>query len=474
MDPTKFYSDLKLKKNRVFNVKNLRKDIEFIKTSVADLGYAYAAVQYDLKPNKKTAKVDVILNVAPGKKVYINDVFISGNSKTLDRVIRRNVYLAHGDLFSLTDFKDSKNKLQRSGLYETVEISKKRISDDKMDLIVKVSEALSSSLTIGGGFGSYDGLSVQLGLNDKNIFGSGKTLGFDIDTSDRRMDARVFVKEPAVNDSKYSAEFDIHSRDTEIEYSSNNYTLDKKVVGFLVGAGTEINRNTRVGLKYKLDQVTEKYTDDDLTDSYDPFLYRSNEDYILSSITPYINYNSTDDFNFPREGIKAKTSLEYAGIGGDARFIKSLSSFAYYYSLQDQFELDWVLKYKTQVKYLIDTGKVTPGDSFYLGGPRSLRGFRSYAFGPDDDSNDPELKQTMTNSAEMTMPLLSEKTRIGIFFDYGMIGEDSFTDTQRMSTGALFQWLSPFGPVQFIFAEAINDKPGDDLASFEFQMGASF
>lgn len=474
LDPKKLYPKLKIKKNRVFNIQNLRKDIEYIKTEVADLGYAFAIVKYDLKKDKKNSKVDIIFNVIPGKKVYINDVFISGNARTLDRVIRRHVYMAPGDLFSLSDFTDSKNKLNRSGLFETVDISKKRVSDTEMDLIVKVKEAPTSSLTLGGGFGSYDGMSINAGINDKNIFGSGKTLGFDIDTSERKLDFRVFVKEPAVNDSKYSAEIDIHSRDTEIVRTTNNYTLDKKVIGFMAGVGTELSRNTRFGANYKLDQITEEYTDDDTTDSYDPFLYRSNEDYILSSLTPYIKYNSTDNYNFPTSGIKARTSLEYAGIGGDAKFIKSLSEFSYYHSLQETFEMDWVFKYKTKLSYLVDTGKISPGDSFYLGGPRSLRGYKSFAFGPDDDSTDPALKQSISNSLEMTIPLFSEKTRIGFFYDYGMIGESSFTEIKRSSAGALFQWLSPMGPIQFIFAEALDSEPDDDLSSFEFQLGASF
>lgn len=474
LDPEKLYPNLKIKKDRVFNVKNLRKDIDYIKTSVADLGYAFAIVKYDLKKDTKSSKVDIVFNVIPGKKVHINDVFISGNGRTLDRVIRRNIYLAPGDLFSLSDFTDSKNKLQRSGLFEAVDISKKRVSDTKMDLIVKVKEAATSSITFGGGFGSYDGVSLNAGLNDKNIFGSGKTLGLSVDTSKKRSDVSIFIKEPAVKDSKYDATFDIHSNTSEIEYSSKNYSMDKKVSGFSLGVGTELARNTRVGITYRFDKIKETYVDDDTTDDYNPFLFKTDEDYLSSSITPSINYNSTNDFNFPTAGIKASSSLEYAGVGGDAKYIKSISSFKYYYSLEDAYELNWVLKYKGTLKYLVDSGKITQGDSFYLGGRKSLRGYKSYAFGPDDDSLDPAMKQTISNSFEISLPLFTEKTRWGLFYDYGMIGESTFTEIKRSSAGALFEWISPLGPIQFIFAEALDAKTGDQTASFEFALGASF
>ena len=474
LDPKILYPDLKSKKGRVFNITKLRKDIEFIKTSVADLGYAFTVVNYKFNKDQKNSKVDLVFNVIPGKKVYINDVFISGNGRTLDRVIRRNVYLAPGDLFNLTDFKDSNNKLKRSGYFDTVEISQKRVSEDKMDLLVKVKEAPTGQITLGGGFGSYDGFSVTAGLNDKNVFGSGKTLGVDVETSKRSSDISIYLKEPSINDGKYDATFDIHNNTNEIEYSSKKYTLDKKVTGFTAGIGTELFRDTRVGMTYRLDKITETYHDDDLTDSYDPFVFKKNQDYILSSLTPYISFNNTNDYYFPTEGMKARTSLEYAGVGGDAKYIKSISNFSFFHTLEDRFELDWVFKYKASLKYLIDTGKISQGDSFYLGGTKSLRGYKSYAFGPDDDSSDPAMKQTISNSVELSFPLFSRKTRWAVFYDYGMIGEDNFSDIKRSSTGSLFEWISPMGPMQFIFAQALDAEDGDQTSSFEFSLGSSF
>ncbi|MGE0051987.1 MAG: outer membrane protein assembly factor BamA, partial [Arcobacter sp.] len=141
VDPATIYPELKLIVGNTFNIKKLRQDQDYIKTQVANQGYAFADVRFDLKKNEKEQKVDVVFNVIPGKKVYINDVKISGNNRTLDRVIRRDVYLAPGDLYNLTDFKDSTNKLKRSRFFEDVQIEEKRVSDTKMDIVVKVTEA---------------------------------------------------------------------------------------------------------------------------------------------------------------------------------------------------------------------------------------------------------------------------------------------------------------------------------------------
>ncbi|MFY9070945.1 outer membrane protein assembly factor BamA, partial [Aliarcobacter butzleri] len=468
---------------RTFNIKKLREDQDYIKTQVADQGYAYAEVKFDLKKNEETKLVDVIFSVVPGKKVYINDVKISGNTRTLDRVVRRNVYLAPGDLYNLTDFKDSTNKLKRSRFFDDVKIEEKRISDDKMDIIVKVTEAATGSLMLGGGYGSYDKFMVSGSISDVNVFGSGLALGLSTDMSARSNRFELSLKNPAIRDSDYNGEVEIHSTKYEIDRSS--YDSDVETKGFSVAVGKEIVRNLYAGTRYKLDFVSENYDySSDFMNTYNAqsadFKTRNrlftNQDYINSSITPYLNYDNTDDYYFPREGFRATTSLEYAGVGGDSKYVKSTSSLKYFYSLEDLAELDWVLRLKTQVRMLFDNGQINQGDSLYLGGPKTLRGYKSYAF-PKNDSGyytDP-YKNLWANSAEMSFPLVpSAKMRWGVFYDYGMIGQDSFSDIERSSTGLLLEWVSPMGPLQLIFARALDDKPGDDTSSFEFSFGASF
>ncbi len=208
-----------------------------------------------------------------------------------------------------------------------------------MDLIVNVKETSTGNIILGGGYGSYDGFLITAGIKDQNVFGSGKAVGVKVDYSSHKQDIDLFLKEPSINDSKYNGSINIYSKTREIEYSSPDYSFEKKTIGFAIGAGTEIFRNTFAGLVYKLETIEETYNDESTTDSYNPFDYKTNEDYILSSLKPYISYDSTDDHNFPRNGTKASTSLEFAGIGGDAKFTKSYSRYKYFHSLKKEYEL---------------------------------------------------------------------------------------------------------------------------------------
>ena len=345
-----------------------------------------------------------------------------------------------------------------------------------MDIVVRVTEAATGSIMLGGGYGSYDKVMVSGSVSDKNIFGSGLSLGMSADISANSSDFTLSLKNPAINDSNYNGEVEIHNSDTDIDRTYYDSTIATK--GFSVSLGRQLFRDFYAGAKYKLDFVSEdyEYNDSFVYDSTLGSKYEDN-DYVSSSITPYINFDNTDDFYNPREGVKAGTSLEYAGVGGDSQYYKSSSYAKYFYSLEDLTELDWILRLKTQMKVLVDNGQINQGDSLYLGGAKSLRGYSSYAFPQNETGenlNNP-YKQMWANSVEMSFPLIpSAKMRWGLFYDYGMIGADSFSEIQRSGTGALLEWISPMGPLQLIFAHALDAEAGDDTSSFEFSLGSSF
>ena len=473
VDAKDIYPELDLIIGNTFNIKKLRRDQAYIKTQVANKGYAYAEVKFDVKKDTENSKVDIVYNVIPGKKVYINDVKISGNARTLDRVIRRDVYLAPGDLYNETDFTDTKSKLGRSSYFETVKVEQKRVTEDKIDILIEVVEAATGALTLGGGYGSYDKIMVSGSVKDSNVFGSGLGVGISADLSANSSEFSLNLSNPSINDSKFNGDIEAHNSDNEI--TRTVYDLDKNTKGFSVGVGREIFRNLRGGLRYKLDFIKEEYTyDDDSTVPEDSRF--KNADYISSSLTPYLSFDNTDNYQLPREGIKAGTSLEYAGVGGDSRYLKSTSYFKYFNSLNDYAELDWIFRFRTKVSALIDNGQINQGDSLYLGGVKSLRGYSSYAFPSNTDGYVTEpYKRSWANSIEMSFPLIpNAKMRWALFYDYGMIGEDNFSDIARSSTGAVLEWISPLGPLQLVFAKALDAKADDDTSTFEFSLGSSF
>ena len=464
LNPDTLYSELKLEKDDIFNIKHLRNDQQYIKTQVANKGYAFTQVKYDIKKNADNKTTDIIYNVIPGDKVYINDVIVSGNSRTLDRVIRRNIYLAPDDLFNLTDFTDSKNSLKRTGFFENVDIKQERVSSSRINLIVTVEEAATGNLILGGGYGSYDGLMLNASINDKNIFGSGLNLGFSVDYSTKKTNYKVSLLNPAIYDSKYSGSFNVHKNTSTIENSDTTQgdkVTDEK--GFGVGVGKALNRHTRVGISYGFEDVDVTYELNSTNDS----------SYITSSLTPYISFNNTDDFHLPRNGHIASTSLKYAGVGGNAKYILSSTRYKYFHSLEKATDFDIIFRYKNNFKFLVDTGNIPDDTTFYLGGVNSVRGYQSYAIQPDDD--DHPLKKYFTNAIELSFPLIpSAKMRWELFYDYGMIGQNSFNEIKKSGTGVAISWNSPIGPLQFVFAKAINPDADDKTSNFEFNLGSKF
>ena len=460
----KLKEDMRVRVGKIFNIDKLRDDLKSIENKVADLGYAYVRVYPDIKKDKKNAKADIIINVIPGQKVYINEVRISGNTRTIDRVIRREMYLSAGDLYSYTDLKDSTNALRRTGYFDSVTITKKKVADNKIDLLVKVEEAHTGSIIGGIGYGSYDGLLLNASISDKNVFGSGIEVGLDLDYSSKTTKGSLYFANPRVFDSIYSLSGSIFNK----TYELYEYDEDKK--GLNLTVGRKFGRFIRGSISYELQQSELS----NVSDTLDTELYRIGKT-IKSSIIPSVSYNSTDDYFLPRSGILASASFEFAGLGGDEKFLKNYYSFSYFYGLEDIIDYDLILRYKAKLSLAVDNGYLPVNEKFYMGGMRSVRGYKSGSLSPKNSSGDLVGGNRMfANSVEASIPLIkSAKMRMLFFLDYGMIGEDSF-DINRAGTGTGIEWISPLGPIQLIYAFPIGSEEDDQTSSFEFTLGRRF
>lgn len=471
-------NDLKLVAGKPFDVEKLRKDMENVKTYVADMGYAFAKVYPDLKKNIEKGEVEVVYKVDKGDKVRINNVIIAGNSRTIDNAIRRDIFLAPGDTYRLSDVKDSKNALKRTGYFEDVMIEEKRVSSDAVDLIVTVKEALTGNVMVGGGYGSYDGLLLNAAIQDRNVFGSGLTLGLNVDRSKMRQNYNLSLSNPRYNDSLYSLGGNLFKS----KYVSYSYTEDR--IGASVSTGKRFTRTTYGGLSYQY--VQRQYSDLKFTDTNGNALVTYPEYYkdtTKSSVTASVSYDSTDDYYIPRRGITASASVEYAGMGGEENFAKMFNRAGAFYGLEDLTGFDAILRYKARMGYILDNGQVSIGEKFFMGGVSSVRGYQSSSISKRDTSftdsygKNPLMggNQTFSNSLEVSIPLVPEaKMRLALFYDYGMIGQNSFNEMTRSSTGFAVEWYSPMGPIQLIFANALDAQSGDRTAPFEFTIGTRF
>jgi len=461
-----------LQKNKPFNIKTFRDDAERIKTKIADLGYAYVQVLPDLKKDKETKSVDVVYRIIPGKKVRIHNVIIAGNNRTLDRVTRRELFLAPGDFYSLTNLKDSRNALGRTGYFESTTIEEKRLDDESMDLIVQTKEAPTGNIQLGGGYGSFGGIMLSVAVSDRNIFGSGINVGLNLEKSTRTKNYAFNISNPRLNDSDFSGNFSVFNSSTEYD----SYTTDS--TGLSLGSGHRFSRYVSGYTGYSYSD--NKYSDVNLTSAY-PGAYES---YSKSSLSVSATFDNTDDYYVPREGMAFSQSIEKAGLGGDASFWKSRTTFGIYQGLQKLLDADLIFRYKARFNYVQDTGTSLPiAERFYMGGIGSVRGYQSYSIAPrgTSDANLDGVNdliggtQTFSNSLELSMPLVPEaKMRATAFVDYGMIGASSLSEIQRGGYGISLEWFSPVGPLQLVFSNPLKSEAGDNIAHFEFTIGQRF
>ncbi|EFQ6716577.1 outer membrane protein assembly factor BamA [Campylobacter lari] len=458
-------NDLKLSVGKIVNIEKLREDIKTIETKTADLGYAFVQVIPDIQKDKENHEAMIIFKVIPNEKVYIRDVIISGNTKTVDRVVRRELYLTEGNLYNRTDLIDSRNALRRTAYFENVDIKEQRVDDTHIDLIVEVKEASTGAISGGIGYGTSDGILLSASLSDANILGSGMKGSVSIDKGDDTLSGRVSLRNPRVNDSDYSLGGTLYS--DRLEWDS----YDERNYGFDISVGKTLGRYTSIDLTYNLEQGDIYHLSDRLIAQG----YKLGKTY-KSSITPSIVFNNTDDYYLPRSGFIASTSLEYAGLGGDQEFISSTTKFNYYQGLEEFIGWDLIYRYKASFYKVWDQGYLPINEKLYLGGIGTIRGFDRRSVSPKNEWGD-ETGGTVAfaNSVELSFPIFDRiKLRGSVFFDYGAIGESSLSQIQRWSTGVGFEWLTPLGALNLVFAKPFNTNSKDDLSKFEFMLGARF
>jgi outer membrane protein insertion porin family len=485
-------NDPKLKKGKYFDVGKLREDMQYLQEQTANLGYAYATVEPSINKDEANGIVNVQYNITPGSKVTINDVLISGNTETKDSVIRRYIYLAPGDTYSQTDLKDSKNAIGRTGFFEKYDLTPQKLDDNSMNLLVNVKEAPTGSFAIGGGYSSYESFMLEASVSDRNLFGTGLEASIGADLSKISTDFNLQFTNPRVWDSLYSLSLDVHKK----QYDYTDYSLDQTGAALTVGREFLRHFYASAGIAYADNQSTVKDTANSLDDTYKLFY---DDQYKKLSAVAGIKFDNTDDYYVPRSGFIASLNGEVAQLDGDVdkytytdygNFVKLNAKFGAYYGLQDLIDYDLILRYKARGSWLNSNGDYIPvAERLFLGGVGSVRGYDSWSISPiykyDDGSGTiKDLRVggtwTFSNSVEASIPISEEaKIRLAFFADWGIIGSDdfgtqSFDSINRTSAGASLEWFSPFGPINFIFAKAINPEDGDKTSSFEFTMGTKF
>lgn len=490
-DNEELESLLKLEKDEYFNIQTMRNDIEILKAHIMDKGYAYAVISPDLDKDSENKTVIVKYNITIGKEVHINDITITGNTVSSDRIVRRELIIAPGDIYSITNIRKSENALRRSGFFDKVNISEIRLDESSMNLLVEVAEGRTGEVMAGIGYGSYDKFMINGSLRERNLFGTGIGVSFQINWSKYNQLYNIGLSNPRIFDSEYSASINVFHSYYKSYYGngwySNEYTdYIENTTGFNVSVGRNLTDELSASLTYGFSVSTmsgfsneQSYAD-----------YYPTTGIWKSYLTPGLYFDNTDDYYFPKNGVVAQVSSDFMGLGGNARYAKLYGKIGLYYHLKNLIDFDLILRYKAQIGAIFaykkqeelmtqtQTKGVPITDTFYLGGIGTVRGYNSSRVSPKDDFG--RLvggRYLFTNSVELSFGLIDAiNMRLAGFFDYGIVGRHNFSEIAVMSAGLAIEWISPIGPLVFVVPFAINPPKEfkDEVSNFEFTMGTRF
>ena len=487
---------------QIFRGSRLRGDIATLSEIYSDKGFAFAQVAPITKINHEEKNVDIALVITRGPPVYFNRVVISGNTKTRDKVIRREMAAAEQELFSGDKIKQSRNALQRTGYFEDVQITTKKTDrSDAVDLLVDVKEGPTGSFNIGGGFSSGGGVIFTTSIADRNLFGRGQSIRASFNLGTIRQDFTLSFTEPYLYDTPLTLGLDAFNSEREF----NDFTSRKTGFGVrtsypLKRLGLPFFRRTnndptyerseksyyplleqmRGGVVYQL--AREKI--DDIDSGATQSIKDEKGTSLTSSLTPKLSYDSRDHFFTPTEGTRSSLSVKFAGLGGDNRFLKSDVNSRWYYSfIKDPkwggtytLALGGTLGYGVGFKERANGKKNLPlFERYFPGGINSVRGFEARSLGPrEGDDIVGGDKQAILN-AELIFPVMEQYGLRGVaFFDAGQAFRESEgfdLGEFRRSIGVGARWLSPFGPFRVELGFPLNKKSGDDTSLVDFSVG---
>ncbi len=452
----------------VFSRKVMREDMLRINDLYADTGFAYVNVTPETQVDEQANKVDIVYDIEQGIKARIGHINISGNTRTRDKVVRRQVKLAEGDTYSASLVKDSRRKINNLGYFDEVNLTTRKGDDlSLMDIDIDLKERPTGSFSIGAGFSSVDGLMLQGAVSQDNFLGRGLRLDLSGSLGGSRTVYRVGLLDPYFLDRDLALGFDVY--DTEREWTD----FDRETTGGDIKLGLPITDDIRSFFVYRYEKKNITNVDDDAS-----FTIREQEGkHTLSSISASLSRNTTDFRPDPSRGNISELGIEYAGIGGTERFVKYTADHRYFYPLPWQM----VFSAHGRIGYIQEIGdKSIPLDErFFLGGMNSLRGFQSREVGPRDPLTGDFFggsKEAVFN-LELFFPLIKDMKMKGlVFFDTGnawATDESMFSD-MRYSVGAGISWNSPMGPLRFAWGYNLSPKEWEDASAFDFSVGKMF
>jgi outer membrane protein insertion porin family len=459
----------KLLPGQIFSRQKLQDDITAMTDYYADQGYAFAEIVPLYFPDEKALTVDVAYRVKKGEKFRIGDIRIAGNTKTRDKVVRREMGLIEGDLYSGSMLRFSKSEIERLGFFETVNITTEPGSEPNLlDVVVSVKEGQTGTLSGGAGFSSTDQFILMANVTQSNLFGRGQVLSLNGEIGGTRQNFSLSFTEPWLFDIPLSSGFDVFN--TEYEYQD----FTRASIGGAVRLGYELRQFLRGNVMYKYEDVEVK----DVSDLASITLQAEEGKSTVSSVTFSVVHNTLDNPMFPSKGFLNIGSTEFAGIifGGDTDFIKVQAEAGVYIPI--------VWGTTAHLRTRAGWGEGVSGDRlpvferYFVGGISTVRGYDVRSLGPEVDDVLIGGNKELIFNIEYIFPIVTAlKLRGLFFFDAGnAFSEDESIKFQnlRFSAGAGIRWFSPMGPLTFVLGFPIDRQEDEDPSAVQFSVGTPF
>ncbi len=460
---------IKITEEEYYDREMLRLDVITLTDIYADEGYAYTDISPRIDQDTENLVVNIIFDIDKGKQVYFEEITISGNTKTRDKVIRRQLKVYEQELYGGQRLKRSVQNLYRLDFFEDIKVNTTKGSgDDKMRLRLDVVEKNTGAFSFGAGFGNVENFFLTASVAERNLFGRSQTLSLKGQLGNKTTKFTLSFTEPWLFDIPLSAGADLYNWN----YRFSDY--DKDSIGGNLRLGYPIIDYTRGYLSYNYDVANIRNVSNDAADSIKNDKGRN----VKSSIGTRIRYDSRDQPFHPTKGSAHDANFEFAGLGGNIGFTKYTAETSWYYRLV--WQLIGVLHAKAgYVKEL--KGKTLPDyDKFYMVGIDALRGFERDDLSPlDKDDAEVGGNKFLQFNAELRFPLLEEAGLYGVgFFDTGNIkkeGENIELDDLRESAGLGIRWQSPMGPIRLEYGWILDRKSTDHgPGAWEFSMATSY
>lgn len=466
---------ISLNEGDIFNRSQLREGIFKITELYSRKGYAYANVIPDVVVDGESKEVDVNISVNPGPKVYIGSISITGNEKTRDRVIRREFLLSEGELFDSEKLRKTRIRINNLGFFEAVDFEQRsRREEDMVDLEVKVSERQTGQFSVAAGYSSIENLIFQTQIKWMSLLGRGQELSLTADMSSRRGDFSISFTEPSLFDRRVSVGVDLYNR--LFVYDA----FDSRNNGGSLRFGKGFGEYTWGKISYKYEENNLKILDRETASSY---LLAQEGRRSTGSISPSITYDTRNDYYSPTAGNRMSALLEVAGVGGKEKFYKVTTEYSVYKSLLYEF----VGMAHAKAGYIqgYDGKDVAVYERFFMGGPRSLRGFTIRDVGPLDENGEAIGGESLLLLNLELQYRFTKYFRGFLFYDRGNVyGEDDQLDNttskhfdvekMRHSWGFGVHFFSPVGPISIIYGFKLDQRSGESPNEFHFTVGGAF